>query len=130
MSTVPQLPLNFLTIGVPADDPSVPPDMRSEVASMLQRANDRFKHVNAPIVHIDVTPADQSQFIQRLTSQHVDAVVIGNGVRSNMKATYFLEQLIDIIHTKAPKCRVLFNTTPLDVVEAIQRWYPEVKVVD
>ena len=121
--------LKFLTVGLPADDDSIPAHIRAQVADMLNKADADFKHYNYPIEHIDATPTDQSTLIQRLQSQPVHAVVIGNGIRSNMKLTHFLEQLIDIIHTHAPQCKVLFNTTPMDVPEAIQRWFPQLKKV-
>ena len=128
MSSATGQKLNFLTIGLPAHHPSVPDHIRPKVAEMLEKANEQFKHCNAPIEHIAVTPDDYTQFVQRLTADQPAAVVIGNGIRSNLELTHFMEQLIDAMHTHAPQCRVLFNTTPMTVVDAIQRWYPEVKM--
>ena len=130
MSTDAASGLRFLTVGVPADHPSVPPDMQPKVAEMLAKADEQFAHCNFPVEHVNVSPEDSSEFARRLSSERVDAVVIGNGVRSNIELTYFLEQLVELIHTKAPQCKVLFNTTPMDVVDAIHRWYPQVHLDD
>lgn len=53
-----------------------------------------------------------------------NAVVIGNGVRSNQELTPFLEQLVNAGHEAAPNAKILFNTFPTNTIDAVRRWFP------
>ncbi|CAM6114459.1 unnamed protein product [Calypogeia fissa] len=59
----------------------------------------------------------------KLQSERPDVVVIGNGIRSNMELTHFMEQIIDIVRTHAPQAKLAFNTRP-DNSDAVKRWLP------
>ncbi|CAM6114457.1 unnamed protein product [Calypogeia fissa] len=61
---------------------------------------------------------------RKLQSKRPDVVVIGNGIRSAMELTYFMEQIIDIVRTNAPQAKLAFNVNPVDTLDAVKRWLP------
>jgi hypothetical protein len=59
---------------------------------------------------------------EKLHNTIYQGVLIGAGLR--VPATNFIlfEKLINLLHEKAPKAKIFFNTNPRDIVEAVQRW--------
>lgn len=51
-----------------------------------------------------------------------DAILIGAGVRTDPAEFHLFEQLINVVHEKAPNARICFNTGPTDSLDAVKRW--------
>lgn len=49
------------------------------------------------------------------------SVLIGAGVRADDQVRLF-EKLLNLVHERAPKAKLCFNSTPADSLEAVQRW--------
>ena len=60
--------------------------------------------------------------INALDDFKADIVVVGAGVRTDPDLFRLFEVVINIIHEKAPKAKIAFNTIPHDTVEAVKRW--------
>jgi hypothetical protein len=58
---------------------------------------------------------------RRLDAKSFDCVVIGAGLRDERHLLLF-EKLLNVVHARAPKAKICFNTTPSDTAEAVQRW--------
>ncbi len=58
----------------------------------------------------------------KLKSKKFDGVLIGAGIRIPPTNFTLFEQVINIVHEKAAKAKIFFNTNPKDTVEAVQRW--------
>ena len=116
-------------MGLPVDHPAIPAEIRPKIAAAIQHAEEEFARTNATIRQMSASPADSSAFVAQLKEGSVAGVVIGNGVRSNPGLTVFFEQLVDLVHVHAPQAKLMFNTKPDDTLEAIQRWFPQIKIV-
>ena len=57
-----------------------------------------------------------------LTARTFDFVVIGAGLREPPERLLLFEAVINLIHRLAPQSAIVFNTTPADTAEAVQRW--------
>ena len=51
-----------------------------------------------------------------------DVILIGAGVRTDRAELHLFEQLINVVHEKAPTARICFNTGPTDSLDAVKRW--------
>lgn len=51
-----------------------------------------------------------------------DCILIGAGVRTDPEEFHLFEKLVNLVHEKAPRARICFNTGPTDSVEAVKRW--------
>ncbi len=51
-----------------------------------------------------------------------DVILIGAGVRTDPAEFHLFEQLINVVHAKAPAARICFNTGPTNSLDAIKRW--------
>jgi hypothetical protein len=51
-----------------------------------------------------------------------DVILIGAGVRTDPAEFRLFEQLINVVHKKAPGARICFNTGPTDSLDAVKRW--------
>jgi hypothetical protein len=58
----------------------------------------------------------------RLRQKQFDCIVIGAGVRTIPKYLILFEKLINVVHERAPRAKLCFNTKPSDTAEAVQRW--------
>jgi len=77
---------------------------------------------NAELFLIDTGATDLGNLAAQLGKNNYDGVVVGNGIRT-IKSNFFLfEKIINVVHTNAPKSKIIFNTLPTDTDEAIRRW--------
>lgn len=51
-----------------------------------------------------------------------DVVMIGAGVRRDDEHFLVFERLVNVVHAKAPRARIAFNTGPTDSADAVRRW--------
>lgn len=71
---------------------------------------------------IETGAVDLSDLAKLLREKNYDGIVVGNGIRG-LKVNFILfEQIINMIHTHAPKSKIIFNTLPTDTPEAVKRW--------
>ncbi|HLJ62475.1 MAG TPA: hypothetical protein VKT70_00090 [Stellaceae bacterium] len=57
-----------------------------------------------------------------LTARSYDYVLIGAGLRVPPSQMLLFEKIINLVHARAPRAKICFNTNPGDSVEAVQRW--------
>jgi hypothetical protein len=57
-----------------------------------------------------------------LSRKRFDCVVIGAGLREPPKWLLLFERILNLVHERAPKARIAFNTNPADTAEAVRRW--------
>ncbi|KAJ3151203.1 hypothetical protein HDU86_006194 [Geranomyces michiganensis] len=121
---------SIILVGLPPDHPKVPADMREKVALGLKKIESTIRET-APDVTYAFVPALPDEPIEKFkqallaVKPRVQGMVIGNGIRSNMELTAWMEQLINALHEVLPDAKVMFNTFPSDTIDAIRRWFPE-----
>ncbi|KAJ3138636.1 hypothetical protein HDU90_001079 [Geranomyces variabilis] len=131
---------SVVLVGLPADHPKVPADMREKVAIgkplSHRELNPRLKKIEstiretAPDITYAFLPATPDEPIEHFKQRvlavepRVQGMVIGNGIRANMELTAWMEQLINALHEVLPDAKVMFNTFPTDTIDAIRRWFP------
>ena len=52
----------------------------------------------------------------------VDCVLIGAGIRTIAPLFLLFEKLVNVVHEKAPRAKICFNSAPQDTAESVQRW--------
>lgn len=51
-----------------------------------------------------------------------DVVMFGAGVRKSDDRFLLFERLVNVVHERAPKAKIAFDTGPTDTTAAVQRW--------
>ena len=102
------------------DDPGLTPELvRAFIESQLERVRALGYEVQSCFVDLGETA--EAVITQQLSARSFDCVMIGAGLRAPAQLLLF-EKLINVVHARAPKARICFNTTPADTAEAVQRW--------
>ncbi|KAI9104764.1 hypothetical protein DFS34DRAFT_589870 [Phlyctochytrium arcticum] len=115
-----------ILIGLPYNHPKVPAEIQQRVKDGLAQVDTLFADTPINYTFIPVTPESKcADLKQTMQLKRPDAVVIGNGIRSNMELTAWMEELIEVIRKEGGEgCRLLFNTTPDTTVDAVKRAFP------
>ncbi len=71
---------------------------------------------------IEAGVTDLSNLANQLNEKNYDGVVVGNGIRGIKANLILFEQIINVVHTSAPKSKIIFNSLPSDTDEAVERW--------
>lgn len=71
--------------------------------------------------YVDAGETAESVLDLLLEGRTFDCVLIGAGLRAAAHLLLF-EKLLNLIHEKAPRSRLCFNSNPADSAEAVQRW--------
>jgi hypothetical protein len=71
---------------------------------------------------VDLGETAETVVASRLRAKEYGCVIIGAGIRANPQYFPLFEKLLNVVHERAPKARIGFNTKPTDTVEAVQRW--------
>jgi len=71
---------------------------------------------------IDLGPTAEATVERALQSRIFDCIVIGAGLRQPPQLLRLFEKIINLVHALAPRARIVFNTTPADTADAVQRW--------
>ncbi|KAJ3036912.1 hypothetical protein HDV00_002205 [Rhizophlyctis rosea] len=117
---------SVVLVGLPYDHPQVPENLREMVRAGLQQAEQSVAALPFPVKYefIPTRPEDSLDILkQNLIDRKVDAVVIGNGIRSNMGLTPWMEKIINTAIEARPGVKILFNTLPNNTSDAVARWF-------
>lgn len=76
----------------------------------------------AELFLIETGATDLSNLEKQLDEKTYDGIVIGNGIRSITSNFILFEQIVNAVHTDAPKSKIIFNTLPTNTDEAVKRW--------
>ncbi len=118
---------SILFLGLPSHHPLVPVEMQDMVEKGLREVQAQADAAGVQMHQVMVAPEELPAIEAALKSRPWDGVIIGNGVRSNMDLTHYMERLIVAIRRDAPQAVLMFNTAPLTCMDAIARWFPHVK---
>jgi hypothetical protein len=58
----------------------------------------------------------------KLQSETYDCILVGAGIRTIAPLFPLFEKLVNVIHEKAPRAKIAFNTEPDDTAKSVQRW--------
>jgi hypothetical protein len=118
---------SILFLGLPSHHPLVPAAVQDMVELGLRETQRQADAAGVHMQQVMVSPDELPTVEAALKAKAWDGVIIGNGVRSNLDLTHYMEQLIVAIREYAPQAVLMFNTMPLTCMDAIRRWYPHVK---
>ena len=93
--------------------------IRAFIDAQLQRLSALGYEVQSCLV--DTGETAEATAARKLEAGPFDCVLIGAGLRAPEHLLLF-EKLLNLVHTRAPKARICFNSTPADSAEAVQRW--------
>lgn len=77
---------------------------------------------DANLFLIETGTSDLSRLENHFNQKSYDGIVIGNGIRSIQTNFILFEQIVNVVHTHAPKAKIIFNSLPTDTDEAVKRW--------
>jgi hypothetical protein len=100
--------------------PGVTPELvQSYIDMQLERLRGLGYYVESCLV--DLGESAESVTKLHLESRTFDCVLFSAGLRAPPQLLLF-EKLLNIVHARAPRAKICFNTTPADSAEAVQRW--------
>ncbi len=126
---------SIMLIGLPPGNKSAvlegakqpPAEMMAMIKAQLEALPEQMRAVGVDFRFFDVAP-DEADGLTRLRDalkeKPYDGVVIGNGVRSNIPLTEWMEKIIDVVREGAPNAKLMFNTFPATTIDAVRRWFP------
>ena len=88
------------------------------IDSQLQRLRGMGYEVEGCMVNPD---AWEDAVVSHLGTVEFDCILIGAGLRDPARLL-LLEKLLNLVHARAPRAKLCFNTTPADSAEAVRRW--------
>jgi len=110
--------------GLSPDHPAVPEHVRASVAKSLDEVAATMAEAKINCKLIFTSPESGiDNLLEELRNSHVDAVVIGYGIRRNPELTYFMEQIINRVIEVQPNIKILFNTDVPNTIDAVKRWF-------
>jgi hypothetical protein len=71
---------------------------------------------------IDRGESAQAVVSAKLQSDTFDCILIGAGIRTVPPLFLLFEKLVNVVHEKAPRAKICFNTQPDDTAQSVQRW--------
>jgi hypothetical protein len=119
------MPISIFHIGLPLDHPSIPAEDRPELTTRLANLKQTMQDAGYDYEIVHASPATGlGDFRQLLRTHPCDGVLLGGGVVSNPKLSYFMEQIVNATHEEAPQAKIMFHTHAVDVLTTVQRWLP------
>jgi hypothetical protein len=104
----------------PGSMPGLTPELvRAFIDSQLERVRASGYEVVPCLVDTGATA--EATLLDALAGHAYDCVMFGAGLRAPEHLLLF-ERLLNVVHAKAPRAKLCFNTSPVDSCEAIQRW--------
>ena len=95
------------------------------VAEAIQRATARFAEegidVQNCLIGLDGSDDIEAVVAAALCEQTWDCVLIGGGIRKSEERLELFETIVNLARVHAPGAAIAFNSTPDDIVEAVQR---------
>lgn len=76
---------------------------------------------NSEVVLVNAETASLAGLEATLKSKAFDVIMVGAGIRVPPVNFMLFENMINCIHAHAPHAKITFNTSPMDMLEAIQR---------
>jgi hypothetical protein len=124
------MPQSVLIIGedpalIDFSAPGVPPDMDAgKVMRGLNGSRHRLEHAgyDARILLTREAESVEVQVLEALRDHNYDVVVIGAGLRTLPPMAEQFERLMNVIHERAPRAKLAFNSQPDDSDKAALRW--------
>jgi len=93
--------------------------IESYIDAQLERLRGLGYEVESCLVDLGETAEEVAA--RHLAAGPFDCVVMGAGLRAPEQLLLF-ERLLNLVHARAPRANICFNTTPADTAEAVQRW--------
>jgi hypothetical protein len=95
------------------------------VATGIRRAMDQFAEAGIDatscLVGIDGSDDVTAVVAAALAQGRWECVVIGGGIRGSQELVGLFEEIVNLVHRRAPEASIAFNATLDDIVPAAQR---------
>lgn len=108
--------VDYANLAIQLDEPT----LRARLAADEKRLRDLG--YDARWLLVDRGPTAEAVVSASLDETTVDCVLIGAGVRTVPPLFLLFEKLVNLVHEKAPRAKICFNTVPEDTAASIQRW--------
>jgi len=121
------MPKKVLAIGIdPAfvDFTAMPQFTAEMFQNYIDAQLDRVREAGYEVTSclIDLGETAEAVTTKALSSENFDCVLIGAGLRQPGERLPLFEKILNLVHRRAPRASICFNTTPADSAEAVQRW--------
>jgi hypothetical protein len=108
--------VDFAALPVPLDEPT----LRAGLAADEKRLQDLG--YDARWLLIDRGETAEAVLTEALAAKAFDCILIGAGIRTIPALFLLFEKLVNVVHERAPRAKLCFNTRPQDTAESVQRW--------
>ena len=108
--------VDFASLPTKLDEPT----LRAGLAADEERLRDLG--YDAGWLLIDRGETAEAVVSEALAKNEFDCILIGAGIRTIVPLFGLFEKLINVVHAKAPRAKLCFNTAPQDTAESVQRW--------
>lgn len=71
---------------------------------------------------IDLGETAEAVIGEALGKREFACIIVGAGLRLPPPYLKLFEKVINVIHERAPRSKICFNTSPSDSLEAVRRW--------
>ena len=106
-------------------DFSLIPDLNAEKVMAALKADQAKLNAlgyDTQLCLTDLGRTAEAVVLEKLSESTFDCILIAAGIRTLPTNFILFEKLINVVHQKAPKAKLCFNTKPSDTAEAVQRW--------
>ena len=108
--------VDFASLPVKLDEPTLRASLDADVKKLQHLGYD------AEWLLVDRGETAERVATEKLASTTYDAVLIGAGIRTIEPLFTLFEKLLNVVHQKAPRSKICFNTRPEDTAASVQRW--------
>jgi hypothetical protein len=116
--------LSILLIGLPLDHHAIPAEVRDSIGQRLKDLQSSMEAAGLEFSIFYCSPeTGLDGFVDKLRADRCDGVIMGGGLTRNPNLFYFMEQIVDVTHTNAPKAKIMFIAMPEDVPDTLRRWF-------
>jgi hypothetical protein len=105
------------------DPATFQPFTTAQVTAFIETQLERIRQLGHEVQSclVDLGATAEGVVARQLEAKSFDCVLIGAGLRAPEGLLLF-EKLLNLVHERAPRARICFNTSPADSAEAVQRW--------
>jgi hypothetical protein len=108
--------VDYSHLAVKLDEPT----LRAGLAANEKRLRDLG--YDAGWLLIDRGETAEAMVSTALKDKAFDCVLIGAGIRTIPPMFLLFEKLVNLVHEKAPRAKICFNSVPEDTAVSVQRW--------
>jgi hypothetical protein len=108
--------VDYASLPTPLDEPTLRKALATDERKLRELGYD------ASWLLVDRGETAEAVATAKLEKESFDCILIGAGIRTVEPLFPLFEKLVNVVHARAPRAKIAFNTHPEDTAESVQRW--------